>query len=557
VRGSRVTVDKRGVAVWQMPQHKFHADPSGGECPVVAAACKKVSYFVAKRMTRAGHPAVLGGLVLFVLLVLSSTGARAFSLDDVASRAEKLAAAPYQKPNSALPKAVKTLNYDQYRDIRYRPERALWHSAKLPFEIIFFHRGWVYEDPVIINEVSPAGTREVPFDPDAFDYGKVKLERDELHGIGFAGFRVHFPINTAAYRDEVLVFLGASYFRALGRGQHYGLSARALAIDTAESSGEEFPRFVEFWIERPSPSAKDLTIYALLDSPRTTGAYRFVLKPGTTTALDVDARLFVRKSGGKLGIAPLTSMFFFGANQRPNRDDYRPQVHDSDGLSIHSNTDEWIWRPLTNPKRLLVTSFAMTDPAGFGLMQRERWFGHYEDLEARYELRPSAWIEPKGSWGAGRIELVQIPVPNETNDNIVAYWVPDRAPNPKQPFAFGYRVLWQKDQDTRPPIAWARETRRGRGYQKTDDGSLEFHVDFEGANLARMPAGAPVQAAVWVDANAELLEQRALRNDVTGGWRLVARFRRLDAAKPVEVRGQLKHNNEIVSETWSYIVPPE
>ena len=508
-------------------------------------------------MTRVGQLAVLGPFVVLVALVLASADACAFSLDDVASRAEKLAAAPYQKPNAALPKGIKALSYDQYRDIRYRPERSLWRNTKLPFEIMFFHRGWYYQDPVAVNEVSSEGVREIPFDPDAFDYGKNKLERDELRGMGFAGFRVHYPINTASYRDEVLVFLGASYFRALGKGQRYGLSARALAIDTAESAGEEFPRFVEFWIERPSQNAKELTIYAMLDSPRTTGAYRFVLKPGITTALDVDARLFARKSGGKFGLAPLTSMFFFGANQRSNREDYRPQVHDSDGLSIHASTDEWIWRPLTNPKRLLVTSYALTDPAGFGLMQRERWFGHYEDLEARYELRPSAWIEPKGSWGPGKIELVQIPVPDETNDNVVTYWVPDRAPNPKQPFAFGYRVVWQKERETRPPHAWVRETRRGRGYVKAEDGTIEFHVDYEGPALAKLPATAPVEPVVWVDGNGELLEHRASRNDVSGGWRFVARFRRLDAAKPVELRAQLKHNNEIVAETWSYIVPPE
>jgi glucans biosynthesis protein len=508
-------------------------------------------------MTRAGQLAMLGPLVLLTVLVLTSADARAFGLDDVAGRAEKLAAAPYQKPSVALPKAIKALTYDQYRDIRFRPERALWRNVKLPFEIMFFHRGWFYQDPVTVNEVSPEGVREISFDPDAFDYGKNKFERDELRGAGFAGFRIHFPLNSAAYRDEVLVFLGASYFRALGRGQRYGLSARALAVDTAESSGEEFPRFVEFWIERPSPAAKELTIYAMLDSPRATGAYRFILRPGVSTAIDVDARLFARKGGGKFGLAPLTSMFFFGANQRANREDYRPQVHDSDGLSIHAGTDEWIWRPLTNPKRLLVTSYALTDPAGFGLMQRERWFGHYEDLEARYDLRPSAWIEPKGSWGSGKIELVQIPVPDETNDNIVAYWVPDRPPSPKQPLAFGYRVLWQKDRETRPPSAWVRETRRGRGYLKSDDGSFEFHVDYEGPTLAKLTAAAPVEPVVWVDGNGELLEHRASRNDVTGGWRVVARLRRLDAAKPVEVRAQLKHKNEIVSETWSYIVPPE
>jgi glucans biosynthesis protein len=500
---------------------------------------------------------MLASLALLVALVLTSTGVHAFSLDDVAARAQKIAAAPYQKPTGTLPRSVKTLGYDQYRDVRFRPDRALWRSSKLPFEIMFFHRGWFYEDPVTIHEVSAEGERDIPFDPDAFDYGKNKVEREELRGLGFAGFRVHFPVNTATYKDETLVFLGASYLRALGRGQRYGLSARGLAIDTGEKTGEEFPRFVEYWIERPKAGAKELTIYALLDSPRTAGAYRFVLKPGVTTVLDVDARLFMRKSVAKLGLAPLTSMFFFGANQRSTRDDYRPQVHDSDGLSIQTSADEWIWRPLVNPRRLLVTSFTLTSPVGFGLMQRERSFAHYQDLEARYDLRPSGWVEAKGSWGPGKIELVQIPMPDETNDNIVAYWIPDRPPKPGQPFAYGYRVLWQKDREVRPSIGWVRETRRGRGYTRADDGSIELHVDFEGAPLTRMPASAALKAALWIDANGEILEHHTSRNDVTGGWRVVMRFRRLDRARPVELRAQLTQGKEIVSETWSYILPPE
>jgi glucans biosynthesis protein len=508
-------------------------------------------------MTRSMRVIVLGALALFAALVLPGREARAFGLDDVVARAESLAAAPYQKPGASLPRAIKSLTYDQYRDIRFRPDRALWRASKLPFEIMFFHRGALYEEPVTIHELSAEGSREIPFDPDAFDYGKNKIDRDDVRGLGFAGFRVHFPLNVPSYRDEVLVFLGASYFRAVGRGQRYGLSARALAIDTAESSGEEFPRFVEYWIERPRPTAKELTIYAVLDSPRATGAYRFILKPGVTTVLDVDARLVLRRNVGKLALAPLTSMFFFGSNQRAGREDYRPAVHDSDGLSIHSSTKEWMWRPLVNPKRLLVTSFALTDPVGFGLMQRERSFGGYEDLEARYDLRPSAWVEPKGAWGPGRVELVQIPVPDEFNDNVVAYWVPDRLPKPRERFAFGYRVLWQKDVETRPPLGWVRETRRGRGYTKSDDGSIELHVDFDGPMLTRMPATADVNVALWVDANGEILERHTRRNEVTGGWRSVVRVRRLDRGKAVELRAHLIHNDKAVSETWSYILPPD
>ena len=495
-------------------------------------------------------------LLLSVAAVAPSV-VEAFGLDDVAAQAAKLAASPYQKPNKALPRTIKALDYDQFRDIRFRPERAMWRNLKLPFEIMFFHRGWFYEDPVTIREITSQGVSDVAFDPEAFDYGQNKVDRGEIKGMGFAGFRVHFPVNTPAYKDEVLVFLGASYFRGLGQGQRFGLSARGLAIDTAENSGEEFPRFVEFWIERPGATTKELTVYALLDSPRATGAYRFVLRPGATTVLDVDSKLFLRKNVAKLGLAPLTSMFFFGGNQRPGREDYRPEVHDSDGLSIREAGGGWVWRPLVNPKRLLVTSFALSDPGGFGLMQRARSFERYQDLEARYDLRPSAWVEPKGSWGPGRVELVQIPVPDETNDNVVAYWVPDGQPKPGEPFVFGYRVLWQKDREIRPPMGWVRETRRGRGYLKTDDGSVELHVDFEGGGLNRMPSNATLDAAVWLDSNGEVLERHLRRNEATGGWRFVVRFRRLDKAKPVELRAHLIRGKEILTETWSYILPQD
>jgi periplasmic glucans biosynthesis protein len=506
---------------------------------------------------RTGRRLVCRSLIGLVALLLIATDARAFSLDDVAARAAKRASSAYQKPGGGLPAGIKALDYDQFRDIRFRPDRALWHNAKLPFEIMFFHQGWFYEEPVAIHEVSPEGERDIRFDPDAFDYGKNRIDRQELRGLGFAGFRVHFPVNTPAYQDEVLVFLGASYFRALGRGQRFGLSGRALAIDTAENTGEEFPRFVEFWIERPLANAKELTIYALLDSPRATGAYRFVLRPGVTTVLDVDARLFLRKSVAKLALAPLTSMFFFGANQRSAREDYRPRVHDSDGLSIQVTANDWIWRPLSNPKRLLVTSFALTNPRGFGLMQRERSFGDFEDLEARYDLRPSAWVELKGPWGPGRVELVQIPVPDETNDNIVAYWVPDFQPRPKEALVYAYRVLWQKEREIRPPLGWVRETRRGRGYVKSPDGSVELHVDFEWPTSSRTPAPANVDVALWIDANGEVLERYTRRNEVTGGWRFVVRFRRVDGGKPVELRASLNSGREVLSETWSYILPPE
>jgi glucans biosynthesis protein len=488
---------------------------------------------------------------------LVASAASGFGFDDVARRAQQLAAAPATNSPAKLPKELQNLDYDQFRDIRFKPDRAVWRDRKLPFELALFHLGGHFDRPVRINEVSGNTVREIRFDPALFDYGANKIDPQRMTGLGFSGLRVHYALNTPKYKDEVLVFLGASYFRALGKGQVYGISARGLAVDTGLASGEEFPSFVEFWIERPAPAATELTIYGLLDSRRVAGAYRFVLKPGVETVLDVTARLFLRENVSRLGIAAVSTMYFFGENQRSARDDYRPEVHDSDGLSLQSGTGEWIWRPLVNPKRLLVTSFATTNPFGFGVMQRDRNFSDFEDLEARYELRPSVWIEPKGKWEGGRVELVQIPSPNETNDNIVAYWVPDNPPAPRTPFDIAYRLYWQKDPAARPPLSWVTQTRRGRGYAPRDDGTIGFVVDFEGPALRKLPADADVEGIVTVDANAAVREVVTHHNDVTGGWRLALRLARTDNAKPVELRAYLRTRTTTLSETWSYVLPPD
>lgn len=496
------------------------------------------------------------GVAGLVLLAIVPAAARAFDFEEVARRAQQLAAQPYRPEKVELPKDLQGIDYDHYRDIRFRPDRMLWRDSKLPFEIAFFHMGLYFDQPVRINEIDGNNVRQVRFDPSMFDYGSNRFDPQRMSGLGFAGFRVHYALNTPKYKDEVLVFLGASYFRALGKGQVYGISARGLAIDTGLASGEEFPRFVEFWLERPAASATELTVYALLDSRRASGAYRFVLRPGVETAVDIKERLFLRENVSRLGIAPLTTMYFFGENQPSKRDDYRPEVHDSDGLSIHSGTGEWIWRPLVNPKRLLVTSFALTNPVGFGLMQRDRDFKHYEDLEARYDLRPSAWVQPKGKWGPGRVELVEIPSPDETNDNIVAYWVPQSLPAPGQPLEFDYRMRWQGGAQTHPPGAWATQSRAGRSYATLARDEQQVIVDFTGPALEKLGPDAPVKAVVTAAANAEIAATNVYRNEATGDWRLAIRFKQRNAGEPVELRAFLRNGNDILSETWSHVIPP-
>ncbi len=509
---------------------------------------------------------------LALLAALPQSAFAAFGFEVVADRAQQLAQQDYAAPSNDLPKELKELDYDQYRDIRFKPAQSVWRKQALPFELQLFHPGLYYNAPVKISLVANGRAAPLQFNADFFDYGKNKLDRSKLKNIGYAGFRVHFPLNSTQYKDELLVFQGASYFRALGAGQRYGLSARGVAVDTAVASGEEFPSFTEFWIETPTAKATSLTIYALLDSRRVTGAYKFVLKPGTQTVMDVQSRLFLREGVAKLGLAPLTSMFMHGSNQSRFAEDYRPEVHDSDGLLVANSNGEWIWRPLVNPRRLITTSFGLINPRGFGLMQRRRDFAHYEDLEAHYHDRPSAWVEPKGDWGAGRVELVLIPTPDETNDNIVAFWVPNAPPAPGQALDFAYRLSWQKKDTVRPPVASVLQTRKGHGYLKTPDDTQRLIVDFEDpaapaavANkakgskakpVAKPAAVEPVTGSVWMDDNAELIEKQTFRNEMTGGWRMSFRFRRKDNDKPIEMRAYLKRGSAQVSETWSYLYPP-
>ena len=491
-----------------------------------------------------------------LLVALHASMASAFDFDDVAELAQLQARQAYRSSGRKAPPQLQALNYDQYRDIRFRPARAIWRADQLPFELMFFHLGKFQKESVRIDEVNADGTRHIPYRASDFDFGKNKLSPQSWGDLGFAGFRAHYPLNGGEYKDELVVFLGASYFRALGAGQRYGLSARGLAIDTVGGQGEEFPAFTRFWAVKPAPDATTLRIYALLDSPRATGAYQFDIHPGGETVMDVRGRIFLRSSVATLGIAPLTSMFFFGENQ-PHRSDFRPEVHDSDGLMVATGDGEWIWRPLINPRQTLTTSFSMQTVRGFGLMQRDRDFRNYEDSEARYELRPSAWVEPTGTWAPGRVELMQLSTPDETNDNVVAYWVPRDPPAPGQPLDFTYRLHWQgQQQEQHPPGAWVVQTRAGRGFAELAEDEQQFVVDFTGPSLAALPADATVKAVVSAPANGQVRESNAYRVDATGAWRMTVIVKQLNRNEPTELRGFLQSGNDVLTETWSNILPP-
>lgn len=508
--------------------------------------------------------AALAGLAALAIVQRPAHAqAPAFGFEDVARLAAQRAREPYRNDAAPLPAPLQSLDYDAYRDIRFRPERSLWRDARLPFEAQFFHRGLYQREPVQLHEITPQGVRPLGYDRADYDFGRNAVDARSWGDLGHAGLRVHYPLHTAAYKDELAVFLGASYFRALGAGQQYGLSARGLAIDTVGGAGEEFPRFTAFWLQRPQPDAATLTLYALLESPRATGAYRFDIVPGGETLVRVQARIHLRAGErpiATLGIAPLTSMFFSGENQ-PRPGDFRPEVHDSDGLMVASGDGEWLWRPLQNPKQPLVTSFAVPQLRGFGLMQRDRAFASYEDTEARYERRPSAWVRPLGDWGPGRVELVQLPTPDETHDNIVAYWVPQRLPAPGVPLDLSYEIAWQGDAQAQPPASRVLQSRAGIGYTRLTplerSGQAQYVLDFDGPALQALPAGAQVQAVVTADANGRVLEQLAYPHPASGRWRLTLRVQRLDPARPVELRAFLRNDQHVLSETWTHVLPPE
>jgi periplasmic glucans biosynthesis protein len=406
-----------------------------------------------------------------------------FDRELLLARAAEIASRPHAAPPRPEGESRTRLTYDQYRSIRFDPAAAIWRSENRNFAVDLLYPGFIYDVPVNINLVVGGTARRVLFTNERFSYGpEVPPLVPNIAGTGeytgYSGFRIRAPFNMPGYFDEFLVFQGASYFRAVGKGQLYGLSARGLAVRTARPEGEEFPAFTDFWIERPPQQAEQIVVHALLQSPSVVGAYTFVARPGKETTIEVDATLFPRVALTAFGIAPLTSMFLFDPSNRARFDDYRVAVHDSDGLLISNGRGERLWRPLANPRMTAQTSaFSDENPKGFGLLQRKRDFADYEDAEAQYERRPSLWVEPAAEWGAGHVELIEIPSVREMNDNIVAYWQP-REPIPAgQSRQFTYRLRFT-DEPLDDSLARVVATRVGQALNT--EGHRSFVIDFAG-----------------------------------------------------------------------------
>lgn len=461
-------------------------------------------------------------------------------------------------PPAPLDTFLKDLTYDDYRNIYFRPPASRWAGTGLPFQLQAFHPGWLFPDPVQVYEVVEGSAVPLQFSTDDFEYRNDLADRVPEHATlsGVAGLKVNAPLNTSSKYDELITFLGASYFRALGAGNSYGLSARGLSIDTWLNGPEEFPRFSAFWVQRPASGDEALHVYAAMDSASVTGAYHFTIAPGDDTVIEVDSVLFFRAPVKQLGIAPLTSMFYYAQHSDRHFDDFRPQVHDSEALQIIRNSGDVLVRPLNNPIRVSNAYFAENDMAQFGLIQRDRSYADYQDAGARYHDRPSVMIEPIGDWGPGKVRLVEIPADLEIDDNIVMFWVPDAAPQAGEERRYRYKMHWGAlPPDASGQLAYVHSTRTGvggpSGVPLTNPNLRKFVVDFEGGILGGLDPDADVSPIVTSSAGDVSGMVLHKIEDADNRWRLFFDVDGQDADL-IELMAHVAGDGRKLSEVWLF-----
>ncbi|MEX2455400.1 MAG: glucan biosynthesis protein D [Rhodospirillaceae bacterium] len=453
---------------------------------------------------------------------------------------------------------IRRIDFDAVQKIRFRPDHTLWQDGPGAYPVRFFHLHTFVPEPVRINVVSDGMAREYLYSTDHFDYADTGLDAQLPKELGYAGFRV---MADGEGKTDWLAFQGASYFRTSGEEDQYGASARGIAVNTGLDAPEEFPAFTEFWLEPAAPGDEAVVVHALLDGPSVTGAFRFQCERHNGVTMDVQSELFVRSDIRRLGIAPLTSMYWYGENDRRLADDWRPEIHDSDGLALWTGSGERLFRPLINPPVLQVNSFFDRTPKGFGLVQHDRDFANYQDDGAFYERRPSIWVEPLGDWGEGAVQLVEIPTDGEILDNIVAYWQPRSPARKGDRLAFDYRLHW-RNREPYPPekIAQVVATRTGRGGRPGETpvpGSTrrKFVIDFEGGAISEMEARYDLTPVVTAS-RGTVSDRYAVRIVGTKRWRAVFD---LEAAgpEPVDLRCFLQLENRTLTETWLYQYFPQ
>ena len=483
--------------------------------------------------------------------------AEPFDYAQLKGLARSMAAAAYKPPNVVLPAPIAKLGWDQWQAIRFRDDHSLWAGEGVWFQARFFHLGFTVTKSVRLYSVENGRAQELAYDPAMFDYSKSGVDGRMLAAnLGFAGFRLLFHSD---WTRDVAAFQGASYFRAVDGDKQYGMSQRGLAIDCGMPRPEEFPDFIAYYLERPAINSSRVTVYGLLDSPSVAGAYRFIIDVADTIVMDIDAALYPRTTIERIGIAPGTSMFFDGQNDRRVDNDWRQAIHDSDGLQLYTGAGEWLWRPLVNPAVVHVNSFVDESPRGFGLMQRDRDFDHYQDDGVFYDRRPSVWVEPKASWGKGAVMLVELPTSDETSDNIVAFWSPADKPQRGHELLHGYRLYWCRYNPVSCPLAQVRATRTGIGGvvgQKRSYFSRRFVIDFAGGQFPLLGEDAHVEPMITASrGQIEITSARPLHS--INGWRAMFDLKPTDdSTEPINLRLFLALNGESLTETWVYQYTP-
>ncbi|MCF2870433.1 glucan biosynthesis protein [Octadecabacter sp. G9-8] len=474
----------------------------------------------------------------------------AFSPDWLWDHARTLAQQDYT-PKPLIPDPWQNLSFEDFNKIQFDPQHGIWAQDDTPMTMDLFTAGLYAKRPATINIVEEGIAKTLGYDLSLFEIRGDLPDLPVNDAMGYSGFRLRTTVNTPDHLDEFVVFQGASYFRAVAKGQGYGISARGLALRTGDPNGEEFPDFTDFWVERAAPGETVFTVHALLDSPSTTGAYTFKISAGISTRIDVTATLFPRVELTHVGLGAMTSMFLFDETNRHRFNDFRPGVHDSDGLLIWNGTGEQIWRPLANPKQLEISAFTDENPRGFGLMQRTRDPENFADLQADYEKRPSLWITPEADWGAGAVELVEIPSDREIYDNTVAYWRPI-APLPAgSEYNFGYSMAWGDEAAGLPDLARVINTRIGNAFDQND---IIVAIDFAdhavfGEDLSEEDLS-NIETVITTDVGV-VSEGRLERSPGTGGVRLSFHLSPQDAAR-IELRAQLVKRDTPISEVWLY-----
>lgn len=500
--------------------------------------------------------------------ILKFQGSQPFSFDSLVNRAQEMARQPYVAPVGPPNEILDKIDYDARARIHFETDSALLANGPGVYPVTFFILGGLYRLPVRIHLVEDSQTgpiaREIAYDSSYFEMDPDNPAKALPNDSGFAGFRFQesrFGNQTTLdwRNNDWAVFLGASYFRAIGELYQYGLSARGAAIDTAlPDRPEEFPRFSEFYIETPRAGSDSMVVYALLDGPSITGAYRFDLLRRAGVVMEIQSTLFLRKEVGRLGLAPLSSMYWFSETKKLTGLDWRPDVHDSDGLAVWTGSGERLWRPLNIPREVTVSSFVDANPHGFGLLQRDRNFDHYLD-GVHYERRPSLWVEPLDGWGPGTVQLVEIPTDNEAIDNIVAMWVPSDPGKPGTTYRLRHRLHWLADEPYPPQLARCVATRLGRAGEPghpQPDGVHKFVVEFIGKPLADLAVGVKPEPIVWVSrGNVSNAFTEPVPDSISGHWR--AQFDlAVIGSEPVEMRLFLRKDDKVLSETWLYQYVP-